>query len=157
MYPTIHLTSTVHSTAHSTHSTHSTHSAHTAHPHRPPTLPLQVLKVAGMLLSADRTGTVIMWDVTTGSATLSITTGHTDILMALWVEDSYLFTASLDGRVKVWNAEGEMLHEQGVTNQHNGTVKVPPCRCLSSASAPPQGAPGGSRQLGTPRMRGPSQ
>ena len=78
-----------------------------------------------MLLSADRTGTVIMWDVTTGSATLSITTGHTDILMALWVEDSYLFTASLDGRVKVWNAEGEMLHEQGVTNHHNGTLKCP--------------------------------
>ena len=110
-----------------------------------------------MLLSADRTGTVIMWDVTTGSATLSITTGHTDILMALWVEESYLFTASLDGRVKVWNAEGEMLHEQGVTNQHHGTLRVPPCRCLSAASAPPQGAPGGSRQLGTPRMRGPSQ
>ena len=116
------------------------------------------MKVAGnMLLSADRTGTVIMWDVTTGSATLSITTGHTDILMALWVEDSYLFTASLDGRVKVWNAEGEMLHEQGVTNQHNGTVKVHPCRCFSSASASSKDAPGGSRQLGTPRARGLSQ
>jgi len=83
------------------------------------TSPIQVMKVAGMLLSADRGGTLIMWDLSTGSATLSITTGHTDILMALWVEESYLFTASLDGRVKVWNAEGEMLHEQGVTNQHN--------------------------------------
>ena len=42
------------------------------------------MKMAGgHLLSADRTGTVIMWDMTTGSATLSITTGHTDILMAL--------------------------------------------------------------------------
>ena len=90
------------------------------------------MKMAGgHLLSADRTGTVIMWDMTTGSATLSITTGHTDILMALWVEDSYLFTGSLDGRVKVWNAEGEMLHEQGVTNQHSGTGKEP----LAGASA----------------------
>ena len=104
-----------------------------------------------MLLSADRGGTLIMWDLSTGSATFSITTGHTDILMALWVEESYLFTASLDGRVKVWNAEGEMLHEQGVTNQHHGSLRVPPCRCLTSASALPQRAPGGSRQLGALR------
>ena len=109
------------------------------------------MKVAGMLLSADRGGTLIMWDLSTGSATFSITTGHTDILMALWVEESYLFTASLDGRVKVWNAEGEMLHEQGVTNQHHGSLRVPPCRCLTSASALPQRAPGGSRQLGALR------
>ena len=116
------------------------------------------MKLAGMLLSADRGGTLIMWDLSTGSATFSITTGHTDILMALWVEESYLFTASLDGRVKVWNAEGEMLHEQGVTNQHHGSLRVPPCRCLTSASAPPQR---GARRLSAARCsqdsRGPSQ
>ena len=38
-------------------------------------------------------------------------------------------------RVKVWNAEGEMLHEQGVTNQHHGSLRVPPCRCLTSDPA----------------------
>eukprot|EP00964_Phaeocystis_antarctica_P068863 scaffold41749_cov75-Phaeocystis_antarctica.AAC.1 len=30
-------------------------------------------------------------------------------------------------------------------------VKVPPWQCPSSAPAPPQGAPGGSKQLDTPR------
>ena len=35
----------------------------------------------------------------------------------------------------------------------NSTVKVPLWQGTSSASAPPQGAPGGSGQLGTPRMR----
>ena len=32
-------------------------------------------------------------------------------------------------------------------------VKVPPWQCPMSAPVPPQGAPGGSRQLGTPRER----
>ena len=32
-------------------------------------------------------------------------------------------------------------------------VKVPPWRCPSSAPVPPRGAPGGSGQLGTPRVR----
>ena len=32
-------------------------------------------------------------------------------------------------------------------------VKVPPWHCLSSPSVPPQGAPGGSGRLGTPRKR----
>ena len=78
------------------------------------------MQVAGnMLLSADRTGTVCMWDLTTGAPTAQIQTGHTDILMALWVEDSYLFTASLDAQVKVWNSEGGLLYEHGVTNLHN--------------------------------------
>ena len=47
-----------------------------------------------------------------------------------------------------------MLHEQGVTNQHHGSLRVPPCRCLTSASALPQRAPGGSRQLGALRTAG---
>ena len=38
-------------------------------------------------------------------------------------------------------------------HRHSGTVKVPPWQRPSSAPAPPQGAPGGSGQLGTPRKR----
>ena len=34
------------------------------------------------------------------------------------------------------------------------TVKLPPWQCPSSAPAPPQGAPGGSGRLETPRARG---
>ena len=79
----------------------------------------QVMKAAGnVLLSADRTGTVSMWDLNTGTSTLTIATGHTDMLMAMWVEESYLFTASLDGRVKTWQSDGTPLYEHGVTNQH---------------------------------------
>eukprot|EP00964_Phaeocystis_antarctica_P039299 scaffold22482_cov69-Phaeocystis_antarctica.AAC.1 len=37
--------------------------------------------------------------------------------------------------------------------QHHGMIKVPPWQWLSSASAPPQGAPGNSGQLGTSRVR----
>jgi len=37
--------------------------------------------------------------------------------------------------------------------QHHGMIKVTPWQWLSSASAPPQGAPSSSGQLGTPRMR----
>ena len=35
--------------------------------------------------------------------------------------------------------------------QCSSMVKVPPWQCPSSAPVPPQGAPGGSGQLGTPR------
>eukprot|EP00964_Phaeocystis_antarctica_P116216 scaffold80182_cov60-Phaeocystis_antarctica.AAC.4 len=34
---------------------------------------------------------------------------------------------------------------------YGGMLKVAPWQCPSSAPAPPQGAPGGSGQLGTPR------
>ena len=36
---------------------------------------------------------------------------------------------------------------------HDSVVEVTPWQCPSSAPAPPQGAPGGSGQLGTPRER----
>ena len=33
----------------------------------------------------------------------AINTGHTNALCAIWLEESYLFTAALDGHVKVWD------------------------------------------------------
>jgi len=47
--------------------------------------------------------------------------------MALWVEESYLFTASLDGHVKVWDSQGGLQYDQEVRNQSNqpsGVVAV---------------------------------
>ena len=40
-----------------------------------------------------------------------------------------------------------------LTRGQRSMVIVPPWQCSSSAPAPPQGAPGGSGQLGTPRKR----
>jgi len=84
------------------------------------TAPIQDMKVVGnALISADRQGTVNFWDLTTGAQTNQVQTGHTNNLLCIWVEDSYLFTAALDGVVKVWDSSGSMLFEQAVTNQHN--------------------------------------
>ena len=40
-----------------------------------------------------------------------------------------------------------------ISQEHNSMVKVAPWQRPSSAPVPPQGAPGGSRQLGTPKKR----
>eukprot|EP00964_Phaeocystis_antarctica_P059876 scaffold35633_cov56-Phaeocystis_antarctica.AAC.4 len=37
--------------------------------------------------------------------------------------------------------------------KHGSMVKVQAGQCLSSARAPPQGTPGGSERLGTPKKR----
>ena len=82
--------------------------------------PIQDMKVAsGTLLSGDRSGTVLMWNLDTGVQTGSIATGHKGMLMSLWVEDTYLFTAALDGHVKVWDGAGSLVYDHTVTNQHN--------------------------------------
>ncbi|KAL1495631.1 hypothetical protein AB1Y20_016498 [Prymnesium parvum] len=82
------------------------------------TAPIQDMKVVGnALISADRTGNVIFWDLATGQQTNALQTGHTNNLLALWVEDTCLFTSALDGVVKVWDAAGTLLFEQSVTNQ----------------------------------------
>jgi len=84
------------------------------------TAPIQDMKVAGnMLISGDRQGTVNFWDLSTGQQTQTIATGHTNNMLCLWLEDQFLFTAGLDGLVKVWDSAGAQQFEQGVTNQHN--------------------------------------
>ena len=45
------------------------------------------------------------------------------------------------------------LRSRYVPDSHRSTVKVPPWQRASSAPVPPQGAPGGSGQLGTPMKR----
>ena len=50
-----------------------------------------------------------------GQRYISFATGHTNMLMTLWVEGEYLFTASLDGHVKVWavaNDAASMQYDQ---------------------------------------------
>lgn len=75
--------------------------------------PVQVMKTtSAALITADRGGTVAKWDLEKGTLLSTIATGHTNHLMALWVEDSFLFTAALDGHVKVWDSEGNMQYDQ---------------------------------------------
>ena len=45
------------------------------------------------------------------------------------------------------------LRSRYVPDSHRSTIKVPPWQRASSAPVPPQGAPGGSGQLGTPMKR----
>ena len=49
----------------------------------------------------------------------AINTGHTNALCAIWLEESYLFTAALDGHVKVWDGNGGQLWDHIITNQQN--------------------------------------
>ena len=37
-----------------------------------------------------------------GQQTLSIATGHTNNMLCMWLEAEFLFTAGLDGLIKVW-------------------------------------------------------
>ena len=68
------------------------------------TAPIQCMTATGnVLLSADRNGTVIIWDLASGQTTATIPTGHTNMLMALIVEEGYFITAALDGHIKVWD------------------------------------------------------
>ena len=56
------------------------------------------------------------------------------------------------GGVKVW--QGGVLHNfKNAERCPTAWSKCPPWRCPSSAPVPPQGAPGGSEQLGTPSQR----
>jgi len=60
--------------------------------------------------------------------------------------------SKVPGGVKVW--QGGVLHNfKNADSCPAAWSKVPPWRCPSSALAPPQGAPDGSGQRGTPRMR----
>ena len=60
--------------------------------------------------------------------------------------------SKVPGGVKVW--QGGVLHNfKNAESCPAAWSKVPPWRCPSSALAPPQGAPDGSGQRGTPRMR----
>lgn len=87
--------------------------------------PVQVMKtVPGTLITADRQGTVAKWSLEKGEVLATFPTGHTSHLMSLWVDDSYLFTAALDGHVKVWDAEGNMQFDHVVTNQSNAPSGV---------------------------------
>ena len=81
---------------------------------------VQVLRTVGeVLLSADRGGTIAKWGLTDGTLKSTFQTGHTAPMMSMWVEESYLFTAALDGNVKVWDMEGAQQYSQVVTNQNN--------------------------------------
>mmetsp|Transcript_5368 Transcript_5368/g.16423 ORF Transcript_5368/g.16423 Transcript_5368/m.16423 type:complete len:395 (-) Transcript_5368:107-1291(-) len=103
------------------------------------TAPIQVMKTAAtLLLSADRNGGVCMWDLASGALTTQIATDHSNLLMAMWVEESYLFTAALDGHVKVWSASGELLHDHLVTNQQQQPSGVTAIAVVSE----PESAPG---------------
>ena len=56
------------------------------------------------------------------------------------------------GGVKVW--QGGVLHNfKNAQSCPTAWSKCPPWRCPSSAPVPPQGAPGGPGQLGTPSKR----
>ena len=74
---------------------------------------------AGVLISAHRGGQVHMWALDTGSPLSVINTGHSNALFAIWLEESYLYTAALDGHIKVWDSAGGQLWDQVVTNQQN--------------------------------------
>ena len=52
-------------------------------------------------------------------------------------------------QVVAYDTENSDMYPPG----QGSMVKVPPWQCPSSAPVPPQGAPGGSGQLGTPRER----
>ena len=84
------------------------------------TAPIQAMKTTpASLISADRNGAVCMWGLTDGQLQLTIQTQHTMPLMSLWLMDDYLFTAALDGHIKVWDAQGGQIFDQVVTNQSN--------------------------------------
>jgi len=84
------------------------------------TQPVQAMKtVPGTLITADRGGTVAKWCLESGALQGTFSTAHTSPLMAMWLEESYLFTAALDGHVKVWDAENQQQFDQVVTNQSN--------------------------------------
>ena len=82
------------------------------------TAAIQVMKtVPGSLITADRGGTVAKWCLETGAAQMTFNTNHTNHLMAMWLEETHLFTGALDGHVKVWDFEGNQQYDQVVTNQ----------------------------------------
>jgi WD40 repeat protein len=101
------------------------------------TQPVQDMKIVGeQLITADRGGTVAIWGLsgeTAGQAQLTINTGHERALMALWVEDPYLFTCALDGKVKVWAADGSNVYEHTVTNKDNQPSAITALTVVQSA------------------------
>jgi WD40 repeat protein len=64
------------------------------------------------LFSADRGGTVAKWCLDSGALQATMATNHTSHLMALWNQDTFLFSAALDGHVKVWDTEGNQVFDQ---------------------------------------------
>ena len=86
--------------------------------------PVQAMKTTDVLITADRGGTVAKWSLTQGTVLATFPTSHTSHLMALWVEDSFLFTAALDGHVKIWDMDGNLQYDQLVTNQNNAPSGV---------------------------------
>jgi len=102
---------------------------------------IQAMKVAGnTLLSAERNGLVIMWDLSSGQKSGEMPTAHGAPLMALWIEDTFLFTAALDGKVKVWDSNLAMVHEHQVTNRNNQPSGVTSIVMVSEGSAEAGGA-----------------
>uniref|UniRef100_A0A7S4BMP2 Guanine nucleotide-binding protein subunit beta-like protein n=1 Tax=Chrysotila carterae TaxID=13221 RepID=A0A7S4BMP2_CHRCT len=78
---------------------------------------VQDMKVTGStLLSAERDGLICMWDLASGTLAGTINTEHQG-LMAILLEENFLFTAGLDGLVKVWDSAGVLQLSHQVTNK----------------------------------------
>ena len=84
---------------------------------------IQDMKVAGsdVLISADRGGTVATWGFGESNASQTplqvFQTSHQN-LMAVWVDDAILFTAGLDGHVKVRRRCSTVRAPAGLSLRH---------------------------------------
>ena len=66
------------------------------------------------------------------------------------LSDAHARVAAQHAKAKEAQAEYERLQHHFAQLQQHDRVKGPPWQCQSSAIAPPQGTPIGSKQLGTP-------
>jgi len=103
---------------------------------------VQAMKIAwGNLLSADRTGLLCMWDLSSGANLGTINSGHSAPLMCIWFEETFLFTAGLDGHVKVWDSQGQMIHDQMVADRDGAPSGVTDLVVVSEPMSDPNAQP----------------
>jgi len=84
-------------------------------------------RAADVLISADRGGTVALWGFGEANASPNplkvFQTGHNN-LMGIWLEAEIMFTAGLDGHVKVWDGQGTQLYDHVCLGQQGGESGV---------------------------------
>ena len=79
----------------------------------------QVSADLGLVVSGTKTGQLLMWDINSGALVNTIK-AHDNAIMDLQVQNAKLVTASLDGRVRFWDALAYAQFNVDFTSKNDG-------------------------------------